>query len=59
MDLSYKLGLLAKDCIDLMHTFEDIRVKFVRRFANQCAHALARAMGFQFGHGVWNIMFKN
>ena len=46
-------GVIIQDCLDLLSNFDNKNFCFARRSANQLAHLLARAVGFQTGQEVW------
>ena len=46
-------GVIIQDCLDLLSNFDNNNFCFARRSANQLAHLLAQAIGFQIVQEVW------
>lgn len=49
------LSIFLEDCLGLLSLFSDINVHFVRRSANQSAHALAREAGLCSDLQEWSL----
>lgn len=54
LDLSY-VGVLISYCLSITRSLGNILVLYVCRSVYHVAHALSRAMGSQYGLGIWDV----